>query len=205
MQAINLTGLRQRTAAFEDIPGFFRWDEGCAAYHLAAAGPGLGCIVEIGSYRGRSTAYLAAGSAAAGRPGVVAVDHFRGSREHQKGQMNEDPDAAAGRSFRAGFEAMMALHGIDAIIAEGDFGEIAKRWARAPRPIRLLLLDADHRFEETKRAYDAWAPSVEPGGIIAFHGYGAQIHDGIKAFVDSIRVGPEIGRVHTLIAFAKEA
>src|SRR5262245_32629787 len=73
-------------ARFAGIEGFLTDLEGYALLLLAAQGPGLGQIVEIGSYLGRSTAFLAAGSRLAGREKVTAVDHFLGSPEHQPGQ-----------------------------------------------------------------------------------------------------------------------
>ena len=52
---------QQRFAAVE---GFLADLEGYTLMQLAAGGPGLGAIVEIGSFMGRSTAFLAAGAAA---------------------------------------------------------------------------------------------------------------------------------------------
>jgi hypothetical protein len=48
---------------------------------LAAGGPGLGAIVEIGCSQGRPTAFLAAGSRGAGRERVVAIDRRPGKAE----------------------------------------------------------------------------------------------------------------------------
>jgi predicted O-methyltransferase YrrM len=48
--------------------------EARALFGLAYAGPGEGAIVEIGSFIGRSTIYLAKGAMAAGRERVTAID-----------------------------------------------------------------------------------------------------------------------------------
>src|SRR5262249_43965944 len=72
-------------AQFRDIAGFLAPIEGFALHQLAQSGPGRGNIVEIGSFMGLSTCWLASGSKAAGRLGVIAVDHFTGSPEHQVG------------------------------------------------------------------------------------------------------------------------
>lgn len=72
--------------ALSSVEGFLDPREGYLLCRLAAEGPGLGAIVEIGSYCGRSTAFLAAGSKSAGREKVIAIDHFHGSIEHQAGQ-----------------------------------------------------------------------------------------------------------------------
>src|SRR5437899_9399700 len=57
--------------------------EGYVLYRLARDGEGKGEIVEIGSWMGRSTAWLAAGSRARGRERVHAVDTLEGdTAEH---------------------------------------------------------------------------------------------------------------------------
>ncbi|HVC24685.1 MAG TPA: hypothetical protein VND23_02905, partial [Acidimicrobiales bacterium] len=72
-------------------PGYMPDDEGIALHLLArrAARSGLGPIVEVGAYRGRSTLYLASGVAMyrdVGHPvRVYSVDHHRGSEEMQAG------------------------------------------------------------------------------------------------------------------------
>jgi hypothetical protein len=65
---------------FARIEGFLHDLEGYTLMQLAARGGGVAAIVETGSFMGRSTAFLAAGSKLAGREKVVAVDHFRGSQ-----------------------------------------------------------------------------------------------------------------------------
>jgi hypothetical protein len=74
---------QHRLAGVEGFPADL---EGYALLRVAASGGGVGAGVEIGSYLGRSTAFLLAGSKSAGREKVVAVDHFRGSPEHYAGQ-----------------------------------------------------------------------------------------------------------------------
>ena len=76
---------------FANIGGYLADLEGYALLQLAAHGNGLGAIVELGSFLGRSTAFLAEGTRATGREKVVAVDHFRGSPEHQPGGSHAAP------------------------------------------------------------------------------------------------------------------
>ena len=62
---------------FKKIEGFLFPLEGYTLMMLAANGAGEGEIVEIGSYKGKSTCWLATGSKGAGREKVTAVDHFK--------------------------------------------------------------------------------------------------------------------------------
>src|ERR1700677_1440883 len=85
--------------AAESAPGFIPAAEGQALFEAAAAYSRRGTVLEIGSYCGKSTIYLAAAARAAGQL-VVTVDHHRGSEEHQPGWEYHDPglvDPAAGR------------------------------------------------------------------------------------------------------------
>ena len=70
-----------------------------ALYDAAARYAGLGPVLEVGSYCGKSTIYLAAAAREAGQL-VVTVDHHRGSEEHQPGWEYHDPgfvDPGTGR------------------------------------------------------------------------------------------------------------
>ena len=73
-------GLARR---FASIEGWISDIEGYVLYRLARDGEGEGAIVEIGSWMGKSTAWLAAGSLARKREPIHAIDTFEGSTEHQ--------------------------------------------------------------------------------------------------------------------------
>lgn len=92
----------------ESVKGFLAPEEGKRLYELALEAALLGPCLEVGSYCGRSTIYL--GSACKKRQQLLyAVDHHRGSEEHQPGEEYHDPellDSVAGkmdsfRTFRA--------------------------------------------------------------------------------------------------------
>src|ERR1700757_3510226 len=85
--------------AAEAATGFIPPAEGLALYEAAGRYAGRGPVLEVGSYCGKSTIYLAAAAREAGQL-VVTVDHHRGSEEHQPGWEYHDPglvDPAVGR------------------------------------------------------------------------------------------------------------
>src|SRR5690349_3101640 len=81
---------QQLRAAAEAAPGFMPADEGLALYEAAEQAAKVGDLLEIGTYCGKSTIYLAAAAATADRV-VVTVDHHRGSEEQQPGWEYHDP------------------------------------------------------------------------------------------------------------------
>lgn len=151
-------------------PGFMPDDEGAALY--AAARDAIpGPLLEVGSYLGKSTLYLAA--AARERGGVVVtVDHHRGSEEHQPGWEYHDPalvDPAVGRvDTLPGFRRTIASAGAeDVVVAVVAAGEaLAALWAR---PLAFVFIDGSHTDESAQRDYAGWAPHVAPGGTLAIH------------------------------------
>ncbi len=74
----------------DTVKGFLAPAEGAALYQSACERARFGPCLEIGSYCGKSTIYLATGCKSAG--GILfAVDHHRGSEEHQPGEEYHDP------------------------------------------------------------------------------------------------------------------
>jgi predicted O-methyltransferase YrrM len=155
-----------------EIPGYLNSYHGFALMTVAEEGPGQGAVVEIGSYLGLSTCWLATGCKRSGRGKVYAVDHFRGSPEHQVGEICEDARIASVGTTLHAFKEHVAAHQleewVEPIVAGSE--EAAAQWDG--RPIRLLFIDADHSYEASKGDFDAWARYVEPGGLIAFHDIG---------------------------------
>ena len=72
------------------IKGFLHPDEAQALYRWAQASSKAGPVLEIGSYCGKSTLYLGLAAHENGST-VFALDHHRGSEEHQQGEMFHDP------------------------------------------------------------------------------------------------------------------
>jgi predicted O-methyltransferase YrrM len=161
----------QVVARFAGVEGFLKPKEGFALMLLAMRGPGQGAIVEIGSFKGRSTCFLALGAKLAGREKVTAIDHFQGSPEHQKGQPFEDAAIAAVGSTLPTFHANLAAAdlGEQVEVMQMSSRDAAADWTR---PIRLLFIDGDHGYDETKHDFELFAPHVVPDGVICFHDVG---------------------------------
>ncbi len=167
-QLITVEGYVQHCLRFGEIDGFLDDIQGYTLMLLAEQGPAAGAIVEIGSFAGRSTCWLAAGAKAAGREKVFAVDTFQGSPEHQPGRPCCHPviesEGSTLRLFKENIKAQGLDGHVEAIVATSE--EASAMW---DRPIRLLFIDGDHSYEASKMDYARWSPFVAPGGMIAFH------------------------------------
>ena len=157
--------------AAEAAPGFMPAAEGLALFDAAARYSPAGPVLEIGSYCGKSTIYLAAAARAAGQL-VVTVDHHRGSEEHQPGWEYHDPalvDAASGRQdTQPGQRATLAAAGLeeDVVVVVGRSADVARLWGT---PLGLVFIDGGHTQAAAVTDYESWAPWVAPGGALAIH------------------------------------
>jgi predicted O-methyltransferase YrrM len=141
--------------AFDDIEGWLSEGQGRALFEAAAATTGRGAIVEIGSWKGRSTAWLAAGAARAGQR-VYAVDPHQGSFE--------DPTACTLRQFLENMRRAGVADTIEPLVMTSS--EAA---AILGGPIELLFIDANHDYPAVKHDADLWFPKLVTGGTLMMH------------------------------------
>lgn len=153
------------------VKGFLAEDEGAALHRYCAETAHLGPCLEVGSYCGKSTIYL--GSAAKSKGSVVyAVDHHRGSEEHQLGEEYHDADLYDSGvqlmdSFREFRFNMRVADLEDTVIPIVAPSKIASRnWAT---PLGMVFIDGGHSFEAALMDYRSWAAHIVPGGILAIH------------------------------------
>jgi len=167
---------------FAFIEGFLDPIEGYALLLLAEHGPGTGSIVEIGSYAGRSTAYLARGSKRARREKVVAIDHFEGSKEHQRGDRNESAHVLAGNLFEV-FSRNLKQAGVKdwVHVVRAGSSEAHAGWSH---PIRLLFIDGDHSYESSRQDYESWSRWLVPDGLAVFHDIG--VFEGVTRYYEEL-------------------
>jgi predicted O-methyltransferase YrrM len=116
-----------------------------------------GVIVEIGSFKGKSTIALARGAAATHGGKVYAIDPHR--IQPEEGYL-EDTEAEFFANIRKGGVEEQ----VEPMVMTS--AEAAKNWAR---PVRVLWIDGDHRYEPSKLDFTLWEPHVVEGGIIAMH------------------------------------
>lgn len=124
-----------------------------AAYSL----PDATTIVEIGSFKGRSTCALASGCRGT-RKRVFAIDPFDGG-PGWRGQ-----ETAFFREFSDNVKRCGVSRYVEPIKALST--EAGRTWNR---PISLLFIDGSHEYDAVKADFEIFFPHVLPGGIVAFH------------------------------------
>ncbi len=118
--------------------------EGKFLYTLAKKCKGSGVIVEIGSWKGRSTIYLAKGSKAGNSVRVYAIDPHTGSSEHKEkfGEVWTFDE----------FVKNIKSAGVDDIVTPivKTSEEAAKEF---DRPVELIFIDGAHEYEFVKKRF----------------------------------------------------
>jgi predicted O-methyltransferase YrrM len=155
----------------ETVKGFLPAVEGARLHELAVIGARVGPCLEVGSYCGRSTVYLGAACQAAGQL-LFAVDHHRGSEEHQAGEEYHDAalfDAALGKMDTLGeFRRTLERAGLnDTVVPVVASSALAGRYWRTP--LGMVFIDGGHSEEAAQIDYRTWAPHVLSGGVLAIH------------------------------------
>lgn len=157
--------------AIRRAKGFMPEDEGMELYRTALQYGPRGPVLEIGTYCGLSTLYLAGAARETGGV-VVTVDHHRGSEEHQPGWEYHDPslvDPATGLidtlpQFRATIRDAGLEDHVVAVV--GASTAVAALWRT---PLGMLFVDGGHTDEAATADYEGWVPWVIHGGGLVIH------------------------------------
>lgn len=165
------------------IKGFLEEDEGKALYRIAQKAAGIGPCLEIGSYCGKSTAYI--GLACKEKQNILfSIDHHRGSEEQQPGEEYFDPQLFDSQTyqvdtFRAFRKTIASLNLEDTVVPLVCRSAVAARkWQTR---LGLVFIDGGHALETVETDYQVWSPHILPGGYLLFHDIFKNPNDGGQA------------------------
>ena len=170
---------RAWTAA-RDLPGFLTENEGRFLAMAAACAPPGGTIVEIGSFKGKSTVVLATVAKAYGLQPVTAID------PHTFHSAELEVLKSAGRdSTYEEFLSNLATAGVSdhVDVRRSVSADVAQAWHQ---PLRFLWIDGDHSYPGAKADFDNFLPHLVPGAIVAFHDALHEFPGPIRVFVEEV-------------------
>jgi SAM-dependent methyltransferase len=170
------------------------WDE------AHAVRPG-GRIVEIGSFRGRSTIVLA--SAAADGVELVAIDPHGGN---DRGPQEIGADAARGQADFEAFHTNLERAGVERRVRHVRASSEAALSA-VDGEIDVLYVDGAHRYAPARADIEQWGRRVAPGGTMLIH----DAFNAVGVMLAQLRVlffSPRwryVGRRGSLAAYRRES
>jgi predicted O-methyltransferase YrrM len=138
------------------IEGWLTDAEGEFLFRIAAGCPPGAPIVEIGSWKGKSTVFLASGISAPGATKVFAVDpHMQSLEDAQAKTLDDLRDNLA----RAG-----VTDAVETVVSQSH--AYAPTFVQRPG---VVFVDGSHLEDAVQVDLDDWLPKLIEGGVIALH------------------------------------
>jgi hypothetical protein len=154
--------IRRLVRRYRPIDGFLTEGEAVALFRLAnRTGRGT-TVVEIGSWKGKSTYCLARGLQT-GR--LHAIDPFDASGE--PGSAETYAQQRGDRPLRYEFEHNLGVL-LDRVVIHQGF---SREFITAFAAIDLLLIDGDHSVAGCRFDFENFGPKIVRGGYVVFHDY----------------------------------
>jgi predicted O-methyltransferase YrrM len=161
--------LRQRgLAGAYKIPTFTAREELEALFELAHDCPPDAHALEVGSYLGASTCFLAAGLRGM-NASLVCIDTW---------QNETMPDGV--RDTFSIFEKNIAAVRNQLTIIRKSSGEVTAL-DLGDRKFDIIFLDGDHSYKQTRADFDLVSDLVTPDGVLAFHD--SQFFEGVSRVI----------------------
>lgn len=156
-----------RSETYADVPGWLTDEEGRVLRALAQGKR----VLEIGSYCGRSTLWLA-GSAES----VVAVDTFDSRYCPTQG------------STRAELERNLARHGVanKVDVVKATTVNAVRMLDKTGDAFGLIFVDGSHDYASVRQDIELTLPLLAEDGLMVFHDYGSPTDPGVKQAVDDV-------------------
>jgi predicted O-methyltransferase YrrM len=145
---------------YNSIEGWLSISEAYFLYD-AALHAKEGIIVEIGSWKGKSTSCLAMGSLDGNKIKIYAVDPFTGLLEHTE---------IFTRYVNTFYEFKENME-------KYDFTDVVKAYIMKSKhaakminePVDFIFIDGSHNYEDVKLDFQLWFPKLKKGGCMALH------------------------------------
>ena len=164
------------------IPGMIDSGSGRHLYSLCYFQVEEGDVVEIGSWQGRSTSFLARAVENSGNGNFYAVDHFKGNVGKESHYIIEKDDMS---DLKAGFLNNIERVGLSSTVNLLDMkNEDAARVLEISK-IRFLFIDGDHTREGVERDIALFFTKLVNGAIVVFDDF-SRAFPGVIEAVDAL-------------------
>jgi len=160
------------------IPGMITPQAGKFLYALCYMQNIKGDVVEIGSWQGRSSTFLARAVKESKNGNFYAIDHFGGNVGKEsfykvEGTLN---------GLKDNFNHNISKFGLSDVVHLLDMHTTEAAKQLEENTIRFLFIDGDHTKEGVRRDIELFFPRLIKGSIIVFDDY----FDGFPGLVESV-------------------
>jgi predicted O-methyltransferase YrrM len=158
MNRYDFTGILE----WDQIEGWFNLPQALALQKIVKQLPTRSKVVELGSYKGRSSVAIAAVLPAESI--LYCVDHFQGSEEHKISNIDVS-------NLLAEFTRNIEQFGVKDKISALSMTTTEAAAKFDPESLDLVLVDAAHDYDSVKADLLHWYPKIKPGGILLCDDY----------------------------------
>lgn len=177
---------------WQDVPGWFDYQD---VYNDAVDEARDGDkLVEVGSFLGKSAAYLAGRIKASGKDvKLYCVDNWNHPDYpgwwKTVGYWTPVPqpwpvEDLMGKEFPEAFAHVMTTFGLNDIVSLVKLPSVEAAALFSEKSLSFVFLDADHRYTGIRNDIAAWRGKVKPGGILSGHDYRVEMWPGVAKAVD---------------------
>lgn len=159
IQAEDLTNNPKLIESILRIDGWLSREEGLILYHLAKIANQNHPIVEIGSFQGKSTIFIASALKEKRENVVYAIDPHKGSVKAGKKEYKPTLRLLAHNIKKFKVNKFV-------ILIPKTSEEASIKWKK---PISFLFIDGLHEYNYIKQDLTLWLPYLIDGGIVACH------------------------------------
>lgn len=164
LQQIESVDLENLVSIAQQIPGMIELRSGQILYLLCYMQDMKGDVVEIGSWLGRSSVFLASAVKESKNGKFFAVDHFHGNQGKeslytQRGELIDIKQQYVQNLEKVGLMSLVTL--LD--MPSSEAANVVKG-----NTIRFLFIDGDHSLEGVENDVKLFIPMLKSGSIIVF-------------------------------------
>lgn len=147
------------------IPGMISPRSGQILYTLCVFQEIAGDVVEIGSWQGRSTSFLARAVKDSGNGKFHAIDHFKGNLGKESTYVVGSPDLSdLKQNFLANIERVGLAHDVRLL----DMPNTQASHQILDGTVRFLFIDGDHTYEGVRKDLELFVPKLCANAIVVF-------------------------------------
>ena len=193
------TSLREYQHETASIPGLVAQESADVLYALCRTQELRGDVLEIGSWQGKSTSYLARAVKDSGNGRVVAIDHFKGAPGREAIYRLSRDDLS---DLEEGFRENMIRLGLDRIVTLLPLPSHKAHELITDRAFRFIFIDGDHTEEGVRLDIQLFCPLLLPGGLVVFDDFDATFPGLVRAveeWVQETRPSMVFGQRNMLI------
>ena len=175
------------------IPGMISPKSGQFLYTMCYMQQLEGDVVEIGSWQGRSTSFLARAVNNSKNGKFYAIDHFKGNVGKEKCYVVGKNDLSDLKNiFKSNMERVGLCNSVQLLnmpneLAEQKIGNIN---------IRFLFIDGDHMKKGVEKDIELFFPKLIPGSIVVFDDFSKNF-PGLVETVDTLIKKCEFSKIMT--------